>query len=207
MLRMSDQKTWCAVIVGGLLSSNCCALQLLLNYMGVGCAGFAILAPFRLLFLAASAALLVFTTPSTLVIARSLQAVIFCSLVLMPEIIGLYSRNGNPILLFSSDYHSSYLSLLLRVTGMKCAACGERARSLSLSAPCVRGSTVHWERGFMKLQITAGSDTSKCGQMVSATLQQAGFDTLFHELCNDASLFLSRIASHPHLNSNCSMIT
>ncbi len=205
---LSGQKTWGAVIIGGLLSSNCCALQLLLNYMGVGCAGFAILSPFRLyFFLAASAALLVFRTPSALVITRSLQAVIFCSLVLMPEIVGLYSRNGNPFLSFSSDRHSSSLSLLFRVTGMKCAACGDRARSLSLSASCVQDSAVHWERGYMKLQITAGSDATKCGQIVSAALAQAGFDTLFHELCSDASLFFSRTPTHPHTNSNCSVLT
>jgi hypothetical protein len=34
-------------VVGGLLSSSCCVIQLALNAMSVGCAGFSVLTPYR----------------------------------------------------------------------------------------------------------------------------------------------------------------
>lgn len=46
-------------ILGGLLSSQCCVIQLALNVMSVGCAGFSALSPYRPAFLAATTASLV----------------------------------------------------------------------------------------------------------------------------------------------------
>ena len=40
------QQCTCAVL-GGLLCSSCCIVQLLLNSFSVGCAGFAVLTPYR----------------------------------------------------------------------------------------------------------------------------------------------------------------
>jgi hypothetical protein len=197
----SSSKRWCAVVVGGLLSSNCCALQLLLNYVGVGCAGFAVLSPFRLyFFLAAATALLVMRTPTVRAIALSSQAALFFCLVVMPEVISVYSRYGNPAgnSFFSSivDAPAPSSPVLLRVMGMKCAACGDRARTMSLSVPCVEHSAVYWETGFMKLLVAAGSHAIECSQRVSAVLQRAGFDVLFVEHCGTA---------RRHSNSNCSL--
>ena len=198
----SSAKRWCAVVVGGLLSSNCCALQLLLNYVGVGCAGFAVLSPFRLyFFLAAATALLVMRTPTVRATnALSLQAAIFFCLVVMPEAISVYSRYGNSA---GNSYFSSIVEapapfspVLIRVMGMKCAACGDRARTMSLSVPCVQRSAVYWEIGYMKLQMAVGSDANECSQRVSAVLLQAGFDVLFVEPCG---------AARRHSNSNCSL--
>lgn len=42
-------------VLGGLLSSSCCVLQLFLNALSVGCAGFSALTPYRPLFLALTA--------------------------------------------------------------------------------------------------------------------------------------------------------
>ncbi len=42
-------------VLGGLLSSSCCVLQLALNAASLGCAGFSALTPYRPLFLAATA--------------------------------------------------------------------------------------------------------------------------------------------------------
>jgi hypothetical protein len=42
-------------VLGGLLSSSCCVLQLALNALSFGCAGFSALTPYRPLFLAATA--------------------------------------------------------------------------------------------------------------------------------------------------------
>lgn len=46
-------------VLGGLLSSQCCVIQLALNAMSVGCAGFSALTPYRPAFLAATTAGLV----------------------------------------------------------------------------------------------------------------------------------------------------
>lgn len=43
-----------AAVLAGLLNSSCCVVQLILNWFSVGCAGFAILDPFRPIFLTAS---------------------------------------------------------------------------------------------------------------------------------------------------------
>jgi hypothetical protein len=198
----SSSKRWCAVVVGGLLSSNCCALQLLLNYVGVGCAGFAVLSPFRLyFFLAAAAALLMMRTPAVRAISLSSQAALFFCLVVMPEVISVYSRYGNPA---GNSYFSPSIvdapapssSVLVRVMGMKCAACGDRARTMSSSVPCVEHSAVYWETGFMKLLVAADYHANECSQRVSAVLQRAGFDVLFVEHCGTA---------RRHSNSNCSL--
>jgi hypothetical protein len=201
-----SSKRWLAVIIGGLLSSNCCALQLLLNFMGVGCAGFAILSPFRLFFFFAASLsfFLLGTSHSTSrAIDRSTQAAIFCALVSMPEMISFYSRYAS---YYSSTSENNLPSsaLFVRIFGMKCAACGERSRTLSLSVPCVRDSAVHWERGYMKMHIVAGSDIAKCGHDVSAVLKRAGFEIVSLELCADSSV---KSAVFPHENSsgNCSL--
>jgi hypothetical protein len=202
-----SSKTWFAVIVGGLLSSSCCALQLLLNFMGVGCAGFAILSPYRLCFLAASLLFFMIRTPHSYsnAIVRSTQAAIFCALVSMPEIISFYSRYAA---YYSSTSESNLPSSLLfvRIFGMKCAACGERARALSLTVPCVRHSAVHWERGHMKIQVVSGFDIAECGHRVSAVLNRADFEIVSFEMCADSS---TNAPAHPHANSsgNCSLFT
>jgi hypothetical protein len=37
-------------LTGGLLSSSCCGIQLVLNYTSIGCAGFSALTPYRHVF-------------------------------------------------------------------------------------------------------------------------------------------------------------
>lgn len=49
------RRTLGLAVLGGLLSSSCCVLQLLLNALSVGCAGFSALTPYRPLFLALTA--------------------------------------------------------------------------------------------------------------------------------------------------------
>lgn len=221
-----SSKTWLAVIAGGLLSSNCCALQLLLNFMGAGCAGFAILSPYRLYFLAASLSFFMIRTPHSYsnAIVRSSQAVIFCALVSMPEIISLYSRHA-AYYSSASEINLPSSLLFLRIFGMKCAACGERARALSLTLPCVRDSSVHWERGHMKLQVVSGFDIAECGRGVSAVLQRAHFEIVSFEQCAGSStnaaehalddLLITIISNQKHAlptglatpSGNCSLFT
>ncbi len=51
-----------AAAVGGLLSSSCCTVQLVLNSLSLGCAGFAVLDTFRPLFLALTFSSLAYKT-------------------------------------------------------------------------------------------------------------------------------------------------
>ena len=214
-LRESSAKTWIAAIIGGLLCSNCCALQLVLNYLGLGCAGFAILSPFRFYIVFAISGVLFVFRPlrsSSRVPSRFCQAALFFFLICLPEIISLYSRHG--IYSFTSDYSPSS-PLLVRVSGMKCAACGERARTVSLSVPCVQDSAVYWEKGYMKLQAISGTDLAHCGRSVSSVLHRAGFEIISVDLCAHEkppsllfpwSLTVPRLA---YLNStgNCFLLT
>ncbi|KAF6254320.1 hypothetical protein COO60DRAFT_333071 [Scenedesmus sp. NREL 46B-D3] len=43
-------------LTGGLLSSSCCVIQLVLNYTSIGCAGFSALTPYRHVFRAITGA-------------------------------------------------------------------------------------------------------------------------------------------------------
>jgi len=165
------------------LGSNCCALQLVLNFLGLGCAGFAILSPFRFYIVFAISGVLFVFRPlrsSSRVSSRFCQTALLFFLTCLPEMISLYSRHG--IYSFTSDYSPSS-PLLVRVSGMKCAACGERARTVSLSVPCVQDSAVYWEGGYMKLQVIGGTDLADCGRSVSTALHRAGFEIISVDLC------------------------
>jgi hypothetical protein len=203
-------KTWIAVIISGLLGSNCCALQLVLNSLGFGCAGFAILSPFRLhIVLASSVALLVLKPfrHSLPVHSRFLQGGLFCSLVFMPEWIHLYSSNGIHYFASGSVDYLPSTPVLVRVSGMKCAACGERARTISVSVPCVLGAAVFWESGFIKLQTISGIDSAECGEMVSTILMRSGFQIISINICKhekSPSFFAPwsvKFPRHTYLNS------
>lgn len=58
---VSGLQPYAYAVVGGLLSSQCCIIQLALNAMSVGCAGFSVLSPYRPAFLAATTAGLLYT--------------------------------------------------------------------------------------------------------------------------------------------------
>jgi hypothetical protein len=178
---------WFAAIIGGLLSSNCCALQLILNFMGFGCAGFAMLSPFRLaLFLVALVVLMKLMNPG-LSFKGVAQATTFIFLVCLPELISLNSQHGALFLTENSIENSASIPLFARVEGMKCAACGDRARAISLSVPCVQNSAVYWEKHYMKLHVHGGSDVNQCGHSVSTLLKRAGFHVSSLELCSTST--------------------
>lgn len=200
-------------LVGGLLSSSCCVVQLALNALAFGCAGFAALDKFRAPAAAATAAALVFSErrrrrqhgkASSSVWRALLPFALAGLLAASPEITAAVSRHGgvsgavarakevafefSPLKAFSSSSSvssgadaASAASIAvkkkttkLRLTGVKCAACGERARAAAAGAagPFGAAVSVDWQRS----EATVESGDSALLSCVIEALEGAGFE-------------------------------
>ena len=186
-------------IVGGLLSSSCCVVQLALNALAFGCAGFAALDKFRAPAAAVTTAALVFSERrrrrgsqqqgNASNLWRALLPFALAGLLAAsPEVTAAVSRFGGvsgavarakefafELKAFSSSSSSSSSSFSsdaaaavvvvkkkkkkLRLTGIKCAACGERARAAAAGAASPFGGevTVDWLKAEATLEIPSSS--------------------------------------------------
>ena len=186
-------------LVGGLLSSSCCIVQLALNALAFGCAGFAALDKFRAPAAAATAAALVFSErrrrrrqhrKASNIWRALLPFALAGLLAASPEITAAVSRYGgvssavmrakefafelSPLKAFSSSSSSLFSSsdagsasasaaaivvkkkkTKLRLTGVKCAACGERARAAAAGAASPFGAavSVDWQKAEATVEI------------------------------------------------------
>lgn len=159
--------------VGGLLSSSCCALQLLLNSISVGCAGFAVLDRFRPLFLCLTFSSLAYKTVAYDLRLhknpwRSLPTwLVAVALASAPVLVRRLNRGGLSLGSLSSPSSSSLLGnvpqrpvmLQYSVRGMKCEAC---ANGLKNALEALRGdlqADVLFEEGVVFL--VAGIATAR----------------------------------------------
>ena len=228
-------------LVGGLLSSSCCVVQLALNALAFGCAGFAALDKFRAPAAAATAAALVVSESrrrrkrtrqqqqqhgkEASNLWRALLPFALAGLLAAsPEITAAVSRLGgvsgavvrakefafelSPLKAFSSPSSSSSLfsssssssdadaddsasaaatavvkkkTAKLRLTGVKCAACGERARAAALGAASPFGAavSVDWQRAEATVEIPSSSSSCVVGGE-SCTEEQNGDSVLLN---------------------------
>lgn len=180
-------------VVLPLLSSSCCAIQLLINALsGWGCAGFnTYLGPVRPLLLT----FLLFST-WTLIPHRSLGwTVLSLGLAFLPEIVDVWNRireyqwnqggkDGSGDILTSS----STTKIKLDVPGMGCVACinkiGSSLASCKTKETIMEGRTWLNEDGLKggKVELTIPSDTSKedidkIVAEVSNAMKDAGFES------------------------------
>ena len=134
----------------GLLSSSCCLLQLALNMLSVGCAGFnTVLGPLRPQLLALTAVLQAFAWRAALLgrapaqlAATAASTALAASLALLPE--------GLHLWIHRTDGASGELSgerLALQVSGMGCTACIAKVKGALETVDGVRAPAVRLEDG------------------------------------------------------------
>jgi len=121
-LKQLDVMSIGGALGGAMLGSSCCAIQLVLNYFSIGCAGFAILDPYRPIFLAMSASsfgtMLYFNhqTGRPLTSFRNVFSLaLVVGLALLPKLVDYVNTPSPPALadqVFEVD-----------LSGMKCVGC------------------------------------------------------------------------------------
>ncbi|CAL8465913.1 g5449 [Coccomyxa elongata] len=179
MYRVGATQIYGAAMLGGLLSSSCCVIQLALNMFSVGCAGFSILTPYRPLFMGLTTASLGYShlkhrNPQQTVLAVSIAM----ALAGMPELVQLYNEGQLRLLralpigvttapLSSHDALSltqKQQSVKLQVDGLRCAACGARLKQALLAqVRGVRRADVEFVSGRVEVQGQAISKDALLG--------------------------------------------
>ena len=171
--------------VVGLLSSSCCLLQLMLNALSIGCAGFnTILGPVRPYFMALALtlqalmwqAVLADAAPLDPAIASTVQTV---GLSFLPEALTVAMQRSAAPPPADGD-------LWLRVGGMGCTACSVKVKSALEAVDGVASCTVAFEEGRVHLQLDssagvgagagAAEERAAVEQRAIAALVKAGFD-------------------------------
>jgi copper chaperone CopZ len=143
--------------VAGMLGSSCCLIQILLNSLAVGCAGFnkvlggRVRGPLRLL----SCVWLAVLWQRALVRRRgrrdaALSTLLCLGLTLLPEAL-LYSGSGRAM---APGLDGSERPVLLRVEGMGCEACESHVRAVIERSSGVVSSRVDFTVGEARLLVS-----------------------------------------------------
>jgi copper chaperone CopZ len=159
----------------GLLASSCCLVQLALNALSVGCAGFnTVLGPWRThlraLTLVWLSALWMPAARARRLPARAVLLSTTLSLVLtfMPEMLRL---SGGPSL---APPTSDVFTLALRVEGMGCEACEQAVRQALASTGGVVDARARFESGVV--ECTVARDWNFDIAEATRRVQAAGFE-------------------------------
>ncbi|GAB5034364.1 Hypothetical protein NocV09_01801390 [Nannochloropsis oceanica] len=150
-----------AATVGGLLSSSCCAVQLVLNSISVGCAGFAVLDRFRPLFLFLTFSSLAYKTVTYDIQLhkkplRSLPTwLVAVALASAPVLVRRLNRGELSMGSFNlaSSLHGTTprpVMLRYRVRGMKCEACANGLKNALEAMGDLRADVI-FEQGMVFL--------------------------------------------------------
>jgi hypothetical protein len=162
-------------LAGGTLASSCCLIQLALNSLGFGCAGFAALDPLRPAALAATAVLLAVAHARHRSWRRTGTAIVFATVIASsPEWTEAVGRAGGVARWLAVGRAAPPpLALDFLLTGVKCAACGERARATAAAAHAdVSRARVAWREGRVRVEGRGGAGLVDA---VTASLEGAGF--------------------------------
>ena len=155
----------------GLLSSSCCALQLLLNVFSFGCAGFnTLLGPLRPYLLAITAALQASVWHAALrgrgasLVSSAVGGTLLClALAFLPEVIELRVKYGRSVLA-AVDEASSDDVCVVRVGGMGCTACTLKVQAALEALPGVRACAVNLESGRATLSLVPPSRPKRAAE-------------------------------------------
>jgi copper chaperone CopZ len=165
-------------------------VQLAANAAGWACLGFAAMDPFRPAAALATATALAlahrFTHRSWRVTAAA--AALALGLALLPEALEAAGRAGGlgPAVRALMPARAAPLApppppplqqaqLTLEVDGIKCAACGERARAAVAALPGVGSAAVDWKAGVVRVGEGASGGGRPNLAAVEAALAEAGF--------------------------------
>ena len=165
--------------VAGLLSSSCCLLQIMLNALSIGCAGFnTVLGPVRPYFMALALTLQLLMWQAVFADATPLgpaltSTALTVSLTFLPEALNAAMQ--------LSAVPPTENDLRLRVDGMGCTACSVKVKAALEAVDGVSSCTVVFEEGCAQLQLDssvfgAAEERAAVEQRAVAALVQAGFD-------------------------------
>ena len=191
LMWLSHRMEWWSVI--GLLSSSCCALQLLFNVFSLGCAGFNTwLGPLRPLMLAITVSLqasmwrvALTGRGERLLLSAAGATALTASLSLLPELLHLHIHRHDASVERSAAAAAAAAAaagaeMCFRVEGMGCTACSAKVQSTVEALPGVAGCSVQLEGGKAKVRLdeVAAVDARMAGALqrsVAAALKEAGF--------------------------------
>ena len=162
--------SWVNGLIGGLLISSCCVIQLLLNLFGIGCAGLnTLLLPYRPVFISLTVISLTYafwrSRPSKWHFATVLTVTLLLSF--SPEILRTYNNYqsvDSPLDQTSSVTH-------WQITGMHCEGCRSAVIQALKSLDGVRG--VHVDLATGKATLTAEQKIAP--EKIIQVVKSAGF--------------------------------
>ena len=182
---LAHQLEWWSLL--GMLSSSCCALQLILNAFSFGCAGFnTVLGPVRPFFLALTAflqalvwrnALFTGRGPSLISSAIAGTALSAC-LSFLPEAVALFVERGG-----GGAAQADVPALTLQVSGMGCTACTLKVQTALEKLDGVSSCSVDLKTGAAKLLLDEAPrgdddhDATELARRAVEAVEKAGFET------------------------------
>mmetsp|Transcript_31989 Transcript_31989/g.56559 ORF Transcript_31989/g.56559 Transcript_31989/m.56559 type:complete len:453 (+) Transcript_31989:34-1392(+) len=195
LMRGAHSMMWWSVF--GLLSSSCCAIQLILNLFNFGCAGFnTYLGPLRPVFLAWTITLNVRmweiampniglpTTPEYYLTSIIISTVVACFLSLLPEITELKNRGTS--LGSAATSAGTAMEVVLSLEGLGCVACVSAVKGAlqSKANGKVVESTVALEKKEARITVV-GEEAEVRDSIVPdliTQIQSAGFEATLQSM-------------------------
>lgn len=191
LMRGSHKMMWWSVF--GLLSSSCCAVQLILNLFNFGCAGFnTYLGPLRPMFLAITITLNVrmwelampnLGLPSTpdhylpSIIASTILAIF---LSVLPEITELRNRRNMPRPAMSEASADMSFEMVFSLVGLGCVACTSAVQGAvnGLANKSIVGISVALEEKEAKVTVSCDEDEARnsVAPLIISQIEGAGFE-------------------------------
>lgn len=176
-----------AATVGGLLSSSCCTVQLVLNSLSLGCAGFAVLDKFRPVFLALTFSSLAYKTwrydirmhraplrslPTWLIAAALASSPALVRAVNRRRGLAALAEERTPAI---AEPKTPAGPLKFRVTGMKCEACGNGLRNALEAMGGGVKADVLFEEGVIYVERDAAKDERELETAVQTVVDEMGY--------------------------------
>eukprot|EP01027_Heterolobosea_sp_BB2_P014857 GEZU01021311.1.p1 GENE.GEZU01021311.1~~GEZU01021311.1.p1 ORF type:complete len:222 (-),score=54.26 GEZU01021311.1:19-684(-) len=154
---MAIKREYIVALSLGLLTSSCCVIQLILNALSVGCAGFAVLTPYRFHFTALSSMFTIhainkngFGHRPTLV-----SALIVGALSITPEIVALWNQNSSIFSKRRVDMLNKDVIFHFTVKGLGCEACAKRVKDTVNAIEGMDSSQVFFDQTTKSARVTA----------------------------------------------------
>jgi len=158
----------------GLASSSCCAIQLILNALSVGCAGFnTILGPIRPTLLSGTLLMQIafwYTGTTTLFRSKLQSSLLVGILSLLPELLTIWTKVRSPASV-STTNNKEYAIALEMGKSVGCAACVTTVKGILDNIQTVVNYNVSMETGTLQLNLTNDTDLAT----ILKTLDAGGY--------------------------------
>ena len=185
LTRLAARLEWWSAL--GLLSSSCCLLQLLLNTLSVGCAGFnTLLGPTRPYMMAITLSLQAAMWRARAVSHASVLAaagvtLLTAALTFLPELLHLWTaRRVGARGALGSSAESTARELKVHITGMGCVACAAKVKTTVEALDGVEQCEVDLQSALATVKLREGLASpdvaSGVERRMGEALRRAGFD-------------------------------